>query len=48
MQSFIANWLLPIASIIFAVLLSVWAVQNGNPNAVWLWCDMLNFCGDVP
>lgn len=48
MSSFLANWLVPIASVVFGGLMTVWAVQNGNPNAVWLFCDMLNLCGATP
>lgn len=38
------NWFIPIGSLIAAIYITVFAIQEGHPEAVWLYCDMLHFC----
>lgn len=43
-----ATWLIALVSVSVCAGIVVDAVHRGNPDAIYLWCDMLNLCGDVP
>jgi hypothetical protein len=33
-----------VIAVIFVIVLNVVLTKLGHPNAVWLYCDMLNWC----